>query len=138
MFGIQFAADWLCRSGQPKRWYARCVRHGSRRMASRRRSCSGRLDLDALEDRCLPSFLPPVEWQAAFHAVAVVTADLRGNGVLDLIETNDNGGQNGTVTVLLGIGNGTFHAPVSYRVGGGPPPPTPAPPTLAWIFPPLP
>jgi hypothetical protein len=95
-------------------------RHGSWHTASRRRARTRPLHLDVLEARCLLSFLPPVEWQAAFHAVAVTTADLRGNGVLDLIETNDNGGQNGTVTVLLGIGNGTFHAPVSYRVGGNP------------------
>jgi hypothetical protein len=44
----------------------------------------------------------------------VVTADLKGDGVLDLITAN---GSTGTVSVLLGKGDGTFAAAQDYAAG---------------------
>jgi hypothetical protein len=47
----------------------------------------------------------------------VAVADLKGDGVPDLVVTNF---LSDTVSVLLGNGNGTFQPAVNYRVGGGP------------------
>ena len=47
----------------------------------------------------------------------VVLADLRGNGRLDIITANY---QDGTISVLLNNGDGTFGAQVTYGVGLGP------------------
>jgi hypothetical protein len=76
-----------------------------------------RLRLEALEARTLPSFTPPVFYPAGPDPYAVVTKDLRGNGILDLVVTNRTSDQ---VSVLLGNGDGTFEAPVSYSTGSGP------------------
>lgn len=46
--------------------------------------------------------------------VAVTAADLNGDGRLDLVV-----GNYGAVSVLLGGGNGTFGAPVSYTIDSG-------------------
>jgi hypothetical protein len=43
----------------------------------------------------------------------IVAADLNGNGFLDLATANS---PNGTVSVLLNRGNGTFDLPQTYRV----------------------
>lgn len=51
-----------------------------------------------------------------FGAESVTTADLNNDGVLDLIVADATGG---TVSVLLGNGDGTFQAPVKYKVGKG-------------------
>ncbi len=48
---------------------------------------------------------------------AVVTGDLRGDGKLDLVLTS---AVNGTVSVLLGNGDGTFQNQVEYSVGEAP------------------
>src|SRR5262249_28737585 len=63
-----------------------------------------------LEDRCLPSFLAPVSYAVGAAPQAVVTADLNGDGKLDLITAN--GYQ--SISVLLGNGDGTFAAARSY------------------------
>ena len=46
--------------------------------------------------------------------VAVQTADLNNDGKLDLVTANDNG----TISVLLGKGNGTFETAANHAVGG--------------------
>src|ERR1700678_152569 len=54
---------------------------------------------------------------------SVSAADLGGNGVLDLVVANfceiegEAGNCEGGVSVLLGNGNGTFQAPVTYGTG---------------------
>jgi hypothetical protein len=47
------------------------------------------------------------------HSVAV--ADLTGNGIQDLVVTNEV--QNGTISVLMGYGNGTFRTAQSFAAG---------------------
>jgi hypothetical protein len=43
--------------------------------------------------------------------------DFNGDGVADLVVTNS---VTNTVSILLGVGNGTFQAPVTYTVGTSP------------------
>jgi hypothetical protein len=76
-----------------------------------------RLWLETLEDRVVPSFLPPVNYPTGTNPLAVVTADLNGDGRLDLITAN--AGDN-TISVRLGNGDGTFGAAQTYAVGTGP------------------
>jgi hypothetical protein len=49
---------------------------------------------------------------------SVAVADLNGDGHLDLVVANQNQGHRGSVSVLLGKGDGTFESPVSYSSGG--------------------
>jgi hypothetical protein len=65
------------------------------------------------------SFLASSFTQSTFAVgsfpVSLASADLRGNGILDLI----TGGLSFTVSVALGIGDGTFQPASSYPVAGG-------------------
>jgi FG-GAP-like repeat len=68
------------------------------------------------------AFQPAVSYNTGQQeADSVAVADVNGDGRLDLIVGNECGNQNcvtGTVSVLLGMGNGTFQAAVSYGSGG--------------------
>ena len=46
---------------------------GTRRVLSRRRPAATGLQLEALEDRCLPSFLPAVSYPVGVNPATVVT-----------------------------------------------------------------
>lgn len=68
-------------------------------------------------------FLPAVDYRTGgFNSSSVAAADLNGDGYLDLVVTNSCEttlcSQGGGVSVLLGNGDGTFQAPVSYNSGG--------------------
>lgn len=56
------------------------------------------------------------------EALSVALADLNGDGKLDLVVANgcDSSGscENGAVGILLGNGDGTFRAPITYSSGG--------------------
>ena len=62
------------------------------------------------------SYGPAYALSSAPH-FSLVTADLDGDGKLDLVVTN--AGSN-SISVLLGNGDGTFKTPVSYAVGRNP------------------
>lgn len=72
-------------------------------------------------------FLPPVSYNAgAFATEFVAVADVNGDGKPDLviaIQNAPNGStqSDGLVGVLLGNGDGTFQAPVTYDSGGNSP-----------------
>ena len=51
-------------------------------------------------------------------AVSVAIGDLNGDGNLDLATANDNA--DGTVSVLVNRGDGSFRAKRDFRTGGGP------------------
>ena len=51
----------------------------------------------------------------SYSPISLTTADLNGDGIADLI----SGDRQGTVSVLLGKGRGTFQSPVDYRLPQG-------------------
>lgn len=89
----------------------------ARRVASRRRPAATRLQLEALEDRCLLSFSPAVSYPVGLSPEAVVTADFNGDGRLDLAVANLS---SNTVSILLGNADGTFQPAQTYATGMGP------------------
>src|SRR5262249_38536930 len=76
------------------------------------------LRLEALEPRVLPSFVAPRAFDAGSTPLAVAVGDFNGDGTPDLVVANDT--NPGTVSVLLGNGDGSFQAPVSYAAGSFP------------------
>ncbi len=64
-----------------------------------------------------PLFLPPVSYDSGSGgAMSVAVGDLNLDGIPDLVVANQSPG---TVSVLLGNGDGTFQAAVSYDSGAG-------------------
>ena len=63
--------------------------------------------LEQLEDRTVPAFAAPVAFTVGNDPGAIITADFNNDGRLDL--ANPNYGS-GSVSVLLGNGDGTFQA----------------------------
>ncbi len=49
----------------------------------------------------------------------LVAGEFGGNGILDLAVANQNPSGPGTVSILMGNGDGTFRPPVNYDVGNG-------------------
>jgi FG-GAP-like repeat len=94
----------------------RAKRHRRRRGSFR--AAIHRLNLDVLEDRCLLSFSPATTYPvgAYNHSQAVVTGDFNNDRELDLATAN----QEGTVSELLGNGDGTFQTALSFATGANP------------------
>ncbi|PEP14064.1 Na-Ca exchanger/integrin-beta4 [Bacillus wiedmannii] len=62
------------------------------------------------------TFQPSTFYPAGDAPIAITTGDFNGYGKLDLVVTDVNVGAN-NVSVLLGIGDGTFQSPSSLPVG---------------------
>jgi hypothetical protein len=68
-------------------------------------------------------FAPKVNYATGAEPTGLIAADLRGTGKLDIVTVNiGSGGVDapGSVSVLLGNGNGTFQKHVDYPVGNYP------------------
>src|SRR5262245_30965532 len=75
--------------------------------------------LEALEDRALPSvtFKPAVNYATGGKPQCVAVGDFNGDGKRDLAVANRTPG---TVSVLLGKGDGTFQRAADLAPGGSP------------------
>jgi hypothetical protein len=77
-----------------------------------------RLLVQILEDRFLPSFLPAVDYPVSASPRAVVVGDFNQDGTPDLAVANEDAG---TVSILLGNGDGSFQAPQDFAAGAAHP-----------------
>ncbi len=101
------------RSGNGSRFLSRQPRRRGARPFQDRRIPG----IELLEDRTLPSFLPPVTFDTGTEPAAVVVGDFRGIGKLDLAVANLS---SGNVSVLLGNGDGSFRGAVNYPLSTNP------------------
>jgi hypothetical protein len=65
-----------------------------------------------------PLFLPVANFYSGGFASSVAVADVNGDGKPDLAVANDNSNPTGSVSILLGNGDGTFQPAVTYNSGG--------------------
>ncbi len=85
---------------------------------SRQSSAVGRACLEVLEDRRLMSFSPAMSFPVGTNPQDVVTADFNNDGKLDLATSSyDDATGDGSVSVLLGNGNGSFQPARSFATG---------------------
>ncbi|HLJ93499.1 MAG TPA: VCBS repeat-containing protein, partial [Gemmataceae bacterium] len=89
----------------------------SRRMQLPPRRLPFRPQVEFLESRNLLSFGPPNNFPVDANPLGVVLADLNGDGKLDAVTANYG---DGTVSVLMGNGDGTFQPAQSYVAGTNP------------------
>ena len=79
-----------------------------------------KLTLEALEDRTVLSFLPPVTFPVGVLPRAVTVADFNNDGKPDLAVVNQGPSSTSTsqssLSVLLGNGNGSFQPAVTTNV----------------------
>jgi hypothetical protein len=68
------------------------------------------------------AFRDPLSFATAAAARGIVAADFNGDGILDLATANNDCYPcgNGTVSILLGNGDGTFQDHIDYPTGAGP------------------
>ncbi len=83
----------------------------------------GKQAVPAMLDGTNPLFLPAVTYGShGIGAMSVAIADVNGDGKPDVVVANECAGiscvGNGSVGVLLGNANGTFHSAVTYDSGG--------------------
>src|SRR5262249_34873857 len=78
------------------------------------------LTLEALEDRTVPTFLPPVTFPVGVRPHAVTVADFNNDGKPDLAVVNLGSATSpSSVSVLLGNGDGSFQPAVTTDVVNG-------------------
>src|SRR6516164_8462022 len=78
---------------------------------ARRKQLSAALHLECLDDRVLPSFLPPISTPDLGAVYAV--ADFNNDHIADVVSANST---YTALTLRLGVGDGTFRPPVTLSV----------------------
>ena len=63
------------------------------------------------------TFNAPASYPVSTIAVSIVSADINHDGHPDIVASGAGVGSQGT-SVLLGVGDGTFHTPQTYNAGG--------------------
>ncbi len=66
------------------------------------------------------TFKSHVDYTTGTAPAVVAAGDFNRDGVIDLVTANYNNGQTGSVSILLGKGDGTFESHVEYQAGAGP------------------
>src|SRR5262249_24636648 len=98
-------------------------RHAGRKASGRTPRRVGRpLSVEVREGRHLPSFLAPLNYPTGVGPQGIATADFNGDGVNDLVVANNGyfDGSSGSVSILLGNGDGTFQPARDLDVGRNP------------------
>src|SRR5262249_6704115 len=78
---------------------------------------AGKPSLEALEDRTVPSFVPPVPYNLGTYPQAVALGHFDAGDTVDLAVVNYS---TSNVSVLLGNSDGTFQAAQNFGTGFGP------------------
>jgi hypothetical protein len=86
----------------------------TRRRAANQQPIAGRLQLEALEDRCLLSFYPPVNYAVGNNPQAIVVGDFNGDTLPDLAVANYSSAD---LSVLLGNADGSFQSALTSSIG---------------------
>jgi hypothetical protein len=74
--------------------------------------------LECLEDRVVPTFLPPTSFAAGTNPTQLAVADFNGDAKSDIAIVN-NTLAGTTVGIMLSNGDGTFQPTVNYAAGSG-------------------
>jgi len=69
--------------------------------------------VEQLESRTLLSFVTAPQYPVGNYPYSIATGDFTGDGILDLAVANASG----TVSILLGNGDGTFRPAIDYPAG---------------------
>jgi Bacterial Ig-like domain (group 3)/FG-GAP-like repeat len=77
-------------------------------------SCTTVPALQGVRSEGSPTTCVTATFPVGADAAQIATADFNGDGFADLVVTNSG---NNTVSVLLGVGDGTFQSQVTYAVG---------------------
>jgi hypothetical protein len=74
--------------------------------------------IDVLLGKGDGTFQPYQFYSGGSEPYSILAADINGDGILDLAMANENNDNGGSVTVLIGNGDGSFGDPKNYRTTG--------------------